>query len=231
MASILIVEDEPHTADTVALFLGQHGHECRVARDGYAGLGLAFSETFEIAIIDWMLPGVDGMTLCERIKERVGTRVILLTARSGVSDRVRGLDAGADDYVVKPFSLRELAARVRCLTRASELREEAEPLLLPLRNGRLIVDTDRHTVRFDGSEILLTPTEFRLLAFMMEQPGALYTRAQLAAVLAPDNREDGTYEVNLHNITTHLSNLRKKLERHTGQPVVKTVYGVGYKLG
>lgn len=226
--AILIVEDEPRTAETVALFMNQEGHECRIAHDGYAGLGLALSETFEVIILDWMLPGIDGLTLCRRIKSKSPAKVILLTARSGVNDRVLGLDQGADDYVVKPFSLRELASRVNGLIRTT--RENAPivaPLTFSLRGGTLTVDTESYTVLYENEEILLTPTELRLLAFMMERPSLMFSREQLAKGLA----EPGNTDVNLHNITTHLSNLRRKLQRATGDPVIKTVYGIGYKLG
>ncbi len=206
----------------------QQGHECQVAHDGYAGLGLALSESFDVIILDWMLPGIDGLTICQQIRRNSSAKVILLTAKAGVNDRVNGLDQGADDYVVKPFSLRELEARVRQLTRVSRRRAQIEaPLTRVLRHGRLEVDTQSYTVTYEHKEIPLTPTELKLLAYMMERPESLLTRAQLAKGVNEADKSD----VNLHNITTHLSNLRRKLQQATGDPVIRTVYGIGYRLG
>jgi len=228
IATILIVEDESRTAETISLFMQQQGHDCQVSHDGYAGLGLALSESFDVIILDWMLPGIDGLTICQQIKRSRAAKIILLTAKSGVNDRVYGLDQGADDYVVKPFSLRELEARVRQLTRASVQRAESvAPLTLTLRHGRLEVDTQSYSVSYENEEISLTPTELKLLAYMMERPESLLTRTQLARGL----NEAGKSDVNLHNITTHLSNLRRKLQQATGDPVIRTIYGIGYRLG
>ncbi|MHB1627922.1 MAG: response regulator transcription factor [Bacilli bacterium] len=228
IATILIVEDEPRTAETISLFMHQQGHDCQVSHDGYAGLGLALSESFDVVILDWMLPGLDGLTICQQIRRSSSAKVILLTAKAGVNDRVYGLEQGADDYVVKPFSLRELEARVRQLTRVSRQHAQAAaPLTWALRRGSLEVDTQSYTVSYENREISLTPTELKLLAYMMERPESLLTRAQLAEGLS----ETGKNDVNLHNITTHLSNLRRKLHQATGDPVIKTVYGIGYRLG
>ncbi len=233
IATILIVEDEPRTAETISLFMRQQGHDCQVSHDGYAGLGLALSESFDVVILDWMLPGLDGLTICQQIRRNSSSKVILLTAKAGVNDRVYGLDQGADDYVVKPFSLRELEARVRQLTRVSRQHAEAAaPLTWPLPRGSLEVDTQSYTVSYEKKEISLTPTELKLLAYMMERPESLLTRTQLAEALNETGMsEAGKNDVNLHNITTHLSNLRRKLQQATGDPVIKTIYGIGYRLG
>lgn len=228
IAAILIVEDEPHTAETISLFMHQQGHECQVMNDGYSGLGLALSASFDVIILDWMLPGIDGLTICQRIKRECSAKVILLTARSGVNDRVYGLDQGADDYVVKPFSLRELEVRVRQLVRNSQdLLPKDTALCLTLQQGLLRVDTEKHLATYNKKEVPLTPTELKLLAYMMKRPEQPLTREQLAMAL----NETGKSEDHLHNITMHLSNLRRKLLRATGEPVLKTVYGIGYKLG
>ena len=227
MAAILIVEDEPRTAETISMFMRRQGHDCRIAHDGYAGLGLALSETFDVVILDWMLPGLDGVKVCQHVKKAGSAKVVILTARSGVNERVYGLDQGADDYVVKPFSLRELEARVRQLTR--HLREQPDEdavLARRLQNGVLRVDRLGHTVAYEGREVDVTPTELKLLALLMEKAGFPVSRAQLAASLA----EPGKTEADLHSITIHLSNLRRKMRRTTGEEVLKTVYGVGYRL-
>jgi len=172
----------------------QRGHECQVAHDGYTGLSLALSESFDVVILDWVLPGLDGLTICQQIKHNRTAKVILLTAKSSVNDRVYGLDQGADDYVVKPFSLRELEVRVRHLTRTSREGEQIiAPLTWLLRQDRLEVDTQNYSVTYGNKEILLTSTELKLLAYMMERPKSLLTRAQLAEGL----HEAGTSDVNL----------------------------------
>ena len=227
IATILIVEDEPRTAETVALFMRQQGHECQIVHEGYAGLGLALSKSFDVIILDWMLPGIDGLTICQRIRRSCQSKIIILTARSGVQDRVYGLDQGADDYVVKPFSLRELEVRVRQLIRISPHESQIDALpSWVLHHGRLEVDTQSYIVTYEKKEIQLTLTELKLLSYMMERPESLLTRKQLAKRL----NEEGKYDVNLHNITTHLSNLRRKLHQATGDPVIRTVYGIGYRL-
>lgn len=223
MIRILLVEDEAYLARMIARVLGEEGYRAETSGDGRSGLARALSEPFDLLIVDWMLPGLDGLQVVRRMRAAgVGTPVLMLTARGQVEDRVEGLDAGADDYLTKPFALPELLARVRALTRRAPLLEPDEPLI---RAGDIVLDPVRHTVRVSEERIDLTAKEFALLATLAKRPGQVFTRSILL-----DTIWGGTSEVYANVVDLYVSHLRKKLDRDRGSSRIRTVRGVGYSL-
>jgi DNA-binding response OmpR family regulator len=221
---ILIVEDEAKTASTVALYLRHAGMEVAVASDGRTGLDQARAGGFDLLILDVMLPGIDGREICRAVRAESPVPILLVTARTAEEDRIEGLELGADDYVAKPFSPRELVARVRANLRRARLEAEASPALL--RRGPLVIDRARREARLGGRVLPLTPTELELLTALAERPGVVWTRRRLLERLpgAGAERSDRA-------IDAHVKNLRAKLEPDLGGPRwVSTVFGVGYKL-
>lgn len=220
---ILIVEDEAKTAATVALYLRDAGMEVTIARDGKSGLGMARAGGWDLVVLDVMLPGVDGLEICRRIRAESSLPVILLTARTQEQQRIDGLELGADDYIPKPFSPRELVARVRAVLRRVESKlPDDEPLV----HGPLRVDAMRREVSIDGSTIELTPAEFDLLALFATFPGRVWTRQQLIDKVFPDGRH-----VLERTIDVHIKNLRRKIEPERTNPrFIQTVFGVGYRF-
>ncbi|WDL96074.1 response regulator transcription factor [Alicyclobacillus sp. ALC3] len=229
MTKILVVEDEKHTADTIALYLEQHGYECYKAYDGQDGISYLLEHSVDLIVLDWMLPGLSGIEICRIAKLISKAKVIILSARSSISDKVMGLDTGADDYLSKPFSLRELYARIRMLLREQYGTDQPvnhREIKLELGNGVLSLHKSEFSARFNEQEIPLTATEFRILNLLAERGNQVVTKEDIAAELYGS---DGA--VNEHTITVHLSNMRTKLRQMTGSTVIKTMYGVGYKLG
>jgi DNA-binding response OmpR family regulator len=217
---ILVVEDDARTADSVALYLRHAGYEVRVVADGRAALDAAEADRPALVVLDVMLPAVDGIEVCRALRDRMNAAIIMLTARSTERDKLRGLDAGADDYVTKPFSPRELVARV-----AAVLRRAGQSGRV-LRAGDVEIDVAARAVRRGGSSIGLTPTEFRLLEALASAPGRAFTRRELAERAFGEDSDalDRT-------IDAHVMNLRRKLDpRRTGAPLIVTVFGTGYRL-
>ena len=222
---ILIVEDDPRTAEIVRLYLDRDGYSVTAVHDGRAGLEAVRSEPPDLVILDLLLPGMDGLELCKAVRRECRVPIIMLTALSTEQDKLAGLDLGADDYVTKPFSPRELTARVRAvLRRTGETSDGPQP---PLTYLGLTLDLDRHFLEVDGSEAHLTPTEFRILAILMREPERLFSRSQLVEkALGYD------YEGMDRTIDVHILNLRRKIEADPNSPkYIRTVYGMGYKLG
>jgi len=221
---VLVVDDEEKTVASVRLYLEHAGFDVSSAGDGRTALALARAQpTPDLIVLDLMLPGLDGLEVCRRLREESAVPIIMLTARSSEEDRLEGLDLGADDYVVKPFSPRELAARVRAVLRRSSGATAEGP---PIRVGGLIVDPARHEVTVDGRSVALTPREFRLLEVLARAPGRAFTRSELVerAFGADSEALDRT-------IDAHVVNLRRKIEDDPGHPArVETVFGVGYRL-
>jgi DNA-binding response OmpR family regulator len=224
--SVLVVEDEPRIAAIAADYLRHAGFEVTIANDGAQGLELARSSSPDLVVLDLRLPKVDGFDVARMIRERSPVPIIMVTARVEEADRLRGLEIGADDYVTKPFSPRELVARVKAVLRRASRDDQTGDVLLPL--GDLVLDPQRLTVTRDGALVDVTATEFRLLAALARHPGRVFTRAQLLDVIrGPDGGDGEAFD---RAIDAHVKNLRRKLEADTRNPrYVLTVYGVGYK--
>ncbi len=221
---ILIVEDEPAILDALAYTLRGEGYEVETAEDGESALERARTRDYDLMILDLMLPRLSGTEILRRIREESPLPVIVLTAKSTETDRVLGLEIGADDYVTKPFSMAEVVSRVRALLRRREL-DLAGPSK-SLRVGSLELDAYTHRVVVDGAPRELTRSEFRLLALLASQPERVFSRRELM-----EHLWDSTYVGDQRACDIHVSNLRRKLERDPAQPErIVTVRGVGYKL-
>src|SRR5919205_4409724 len=220
MTRILIIEDEEKMARMLSRVLREEGYVAETAGDGRTGLGRALDDSFDLLIVDWMLPERSGVQIVRGLRAaEVGTPVLMLTARGQVEDRVEGLDAGADDYLPKPFALPELLARVRALTR----RPQGGAAEAAIRAGDVTLDPVRHVVRLRGERIELTAKEFALLATLMQRPGQVFSRSVLLDTVWGVPGEVSTSVVELY-----VSYLRKKLDR-SGEPShIRTVRGVGY---
>jgi len=220
MKRILIVEDEPWMAQTLAQVLREEGYAVETAGDGRSGFSQATDESFDLLVLDWMLPDRSGVQILRGLRAAgVGTPVLMLTARDQVEDRVEGLDAGADDYLPKPFALTELLARVRALTR----RVAAKPAETVLRVGDLALDPGRHVVRRGEERIDLTAKEFALLHTFLSRPGQVFTRSSLL-----DAVWNAPGEVQTNAVEIYVSHLRKKLDRNGEPSMIRTLRGVGY---
>jgi DNA-binding response OmpR family regulator len=220
MIRILLVEDEAYLARMIARVLGEEGYAAETAGDGRTGLARALSEPFDLLIVDWMLPELDGLQVVRRVRAAgMGVPVLMLTARGQVEDRVEGLDAGADDYLTKPFALPELLARVRALTR----RPRGEPVEAVIRAGDIVLDPIHHVARLGDQRIDLTSKEFALLATLAKRPGQVFSRSMLLSMIW-----GGTSEVYANVVDLYVSHLRKKLDREGEPSRIRTVRGVGY---
>jgi DNA-binding response OmpR family regulator len=220
VARILLTEDEPRMADLIADALRSDDHEVAVTHHGGRALDLAGSEPFDVLVLDVMLPDIDGFTVCQRLRDAgVGARVLMLTARDAIDDRVRGLDVGADDYLVKPFAVDELRARVRALVRRPAGLRGAT-----LRVADLTLDTVRREAKRHGRRLELTGREFAFLAFLMQHAGEPQSRAQILDAVWGAQAEPYGNVVDLY-----IHYLRTKTERH-GPRLIHTVRGVGYVL-
>lgn len=222
-SKILVAEDDRKIADTVRLYLERDGHEVSVAHDGPEALRLARAGQPALVVLDLMLPRLDGTDVCRILRRESGVYVIMLTARATEEDRLRGLDLGADDYVTKPFSPRELAARVRAVLRR---REPGGRGPSELSYGDIRLDLERYEARVGGTQVALTPAEFRLLEAFVRSPGRVFTRREIMErVLGHE------YEGFERTVDAHVKNLRKKLAADPARPSpIVTVFGVGYKL-
>ena len=223
MRTILVVEDEPRIAALVRDYLQHAGFSVLLAGDGGTGLTLARTHRPDAVVLDLGLPSVDGFDVIRALRRDSAVPIVVLTARGDESDRVAGLELGADDYVVKPFSPKELVARVRAVLRRVEASARPADRLLV---GDLEVDLVRRRVTAAGRQVQLTPTEFELLATLAREPGRVFTRGQLLDAIRGFSLE--TYE---RAIDGHVKNLRRKLEIDQGDPrYVRTMHGVGYAL-
>ena len=218
---VLVVEDKPRLARLLKRGLEREGHAVDVTCDGPEGQRLATGNPYEVIVLDMTLPGVDGSGLCRKLRAAgVWTPVLMLTARDAVDDRVRGLDAGADDYLVKPFSLLELAARLRALTRGDD---RARPAILS--EGDLRLDPASNQAWRGDAELQLSPKGFSLLELFLRHPGAVLTRSQIRDA-AWDFGYDGTSNV----VDQYMTYLRKKIDVPFGRHDLETVRGIGYRL-
>jgi two-component system response regulator RegX3 len=223
--SVLVADDDPGVLDVVAFMLRREGFAVDEEKDGTAALEAARTRPYDIVILDVMLPGVSGTEVCRELRAESDVPILMLTARDAESDRVLGLELGADDYVTKPFSSAELLSRVRAILRRRELDRAQTPS--PLRKlGGLQIDLGRHEVLVDGDRVHLTLSEFKVLSLLAEQPDNVVSRRELMQHLwASEHVGDE------HACEVHISNLRRKIERDPSQPVrLVTVRGLGYKL-
>jgi len=229
MYRILVIEDNVDMAELVAMHLRDIDVEPVLCHDGDQGLDSAQRDKFDLIILDLMLPGKDGIEICQQLrKQNDYTPILMLTAKSSELDRVLGLEIGADDYLTKPFSVRELIARVKAILRRMEVMyipvEQGENEIL--NYGRLEIDSDRRKVLLAGDEIILTAKEFDLLWHFAKNPGRVFSRLQLLDTIWGYGH-DG-YE---HTVNSHINRLRAKIEKDPSQPeYVLTVWGVGYKF-
>lgn len=228
--SILIVEDEEAIRKLLKLCLSEAGYAVRMAKDGEEAMEAVRCHLPDLVILDWMLPEIDGMDVLQSLRKNASSRdipVIMLTARAGERDRVQGLDYGADDYISKPFSPKELVARVRALLRRSGKagkgaeEKEKSPMLF---HGDIALDTVERRVTRAGNSVHLAPIEFRLLIYFMRSPGRVYSREQLL-----DNVWGHEHYVDERTVDVHIRRLRKALNAH-GKDVIRTVRSMGYAL-
>jgi DNA-binding response OmpR family regulator len=224
MATVLVVDDDPKIRELLRLYVEREGHRATFAGDGPEALAAAQQVRPDLVLLDVMLPGLDGFEVCRRLREETDVPVVLLTARSGDSDKVVGLDIGADDYVVKPFSPRELMARVRVQLRRRRSASEDEPLLSA---DGLVLDPNAVEVTLNNRPISITPGEFRLLHALMRRPGRVFSRDELIDELHGDD-DPGIID---RTIDVHLGRLRRKLGDDAGEPrFIGTVRTMGYKF-
>ena len=224
-ARILVVDDDPKTVSLVKLYLQHAGYEVLVAADGRSALESARrTPRPDLIVLDVMLPRVNGLEVCRTLREESDVPIILLTARTTEDNKLEGLDLGADDYIAKPFSPRELAARVRAVLRRSPTAPLDGP---PVRVAGLVLDPARHEAQVRGHPVRLTPREFRLLLALARSPGRVFTRAELVSrAFGPE------YEALDRTIDAHIRNLRRKIEADPADPaLIQTVFGIGYRFG
>jgi DNA-binding response OmpR family regulator len=223
-AIILVVDDEPKIVKLVRSYLVQAGYTVVEAGDGQTALIQARREKPDLVVLDLGLPGIDGLEVARTLRRERETPIIMLTARIEDTDKIVGLELGADDYVTKPFNPRELVARVRAVLRRTSGATSAPEIL---RAGPLVLDVGGHQATLDGRALDLTPTEFDLLAVLLQNPGRAFTRLELL-----DRVQGDAYEGYERTIDAHIKNLRAKLGDDSRHPrYIQTVFGVGYKLG
>jgi DNA-binding response OmpR family regulator len=223
MSTVLVVDDEPIVRDVVVRYLSRDGYETREAATGDEARAILEAENLQLVVLDVMLPGTDGLELCRWIRSRSELPVIMLTARGDEADRIIGLELGADDYVTKPFSPRELAVRVRnVLRRSCESPAETERAVF----GEFEVDSAAREVRRDGERLKLTAKEFDLLWFLLSHPRRVFSREQLM-----DGVWGYTNALDTGTVTVHIRRLREKIEEDPSRPrFLETVWGVGYRF-
>jgi two-component system phosphate regulon response regulator PhoB len=223
--NVLVVEDEAAQREILAYNLEAEGFRVRIAGDGEEAMTMISEEAPDIVVLDWMMPNVSGIEVCRRLRARSETKavpIIMLSARSEEFDRVRGLETGADDYVVKPYSVMELMARIRTQLRRTRPATQGEVLEF----GDITLDSETHRVTRAGKPVKLGPTEFRLLSTFLERPGRVFSREQLL-----DRVWGRDIYVDTRTVDVHVGRLRKALCAHGGEDPLRTVRGAGYALG
>lgn len=223
MHRILIIEDEIELSKVLSSYLEKANYQVMTAEQGDKGLDLWSRKKPDLVILDLNLPGMDGLDIAREIRRKADTPIIMVTARVEETDRLIGLELGADDYITKPFSPREVVARVRAVLRRAGTSQESQDVL---RLGSLEIDRSGHEVARDDQRIDLTPTEFKLLEVMASQPGRVFSRLQLL-----EATQDDVYEGYERTIDAHIKNLRAKIEPDPRNPIfIETVFGVGYRF-
>ena len=226
MTRVLIVEDEVSFSDALSFMLRKEGFEVVVAADGNAGLDVFARQGADLVLLDVMLPGISGTEVCRQLRQTSKVPIIMLTAKDGEIDKVVGLELGADDYVTKPFSSRELVARVRAVMRRQSTIEDADPGSNELTSGPVVMDVDRHIVTVDGKEVKLPLKEFELLELLLRNAGRVLTRTQLI-----DRIWGSNYVGDTKTLDVHVKRIRSKIEPDPAHPrYLETVRGLGYKF-
>lgn len=230
--SILVIEDDQDIAELVALHLRDEGFEVDLAHDGRDGLAMAEKGHYDLLVLDLMLPGMDGLSICRQLRAVPDfLPILMLTSKSSELDRVLGLEMGADDYLTKPFSIRELVARVKAQLRRSEAlvsrqASASDEIHATIKTGDMLIDVERRSVTIGGQDVELTAKEFDLLLHFARHPGRVYSRTQLLDQVWGYGHEG--YE---HTVNSHINRLRSKIEQDPANPrYVLTVWGVGYKF-
>lgn len=231
MAELLLVDDELALTDSLGRVLGREGYGVTIASDGATGYDLAIAHPYDLFILDWMLPELSGIELCQRLRQRgIVTPVLFLTAKDTIDDRVQGLDSGADDYLIKPFELRELLARVRALIRRSQV-SPPEPLspapIQPLQSVDLDLKLDRQSriAHYRGRAIELSAKETQLLALFLRSPQQVLTHDDIYQALWGEKQRPSS-----NAIAAQVRLLRRKLEQPEDEPLIRSVYGRGYRF-
>lgn len=220
---ILVVDDEAQITELITSYLEREGYQVATAADGEEALEVYRKEQPDLILLDLMLPKLNGYEVCREIRAESRVPIIMLTARDEEPDKIVGLELGADDYITKPFSPREVVARVRAVLRRAEV---GEPETKVIRVGDIEIDQTRHEVKKKGETIELTPTEFKLLATLADSPRRVFTRLQLV-----EEVQGYSFEGYERTIDAHIKNLRQKIEDDPKNPVmIGTVYGVGYRF-
>jgi two-component system OmpR family response regulator len=226
---ILVIEDEPQLARLVEMHLKDAGHRVTLAHRGDDGLAAAARQNVDLVILDLMLPDTDGLDVCRELRQREDyVPILMLTARSGEVDRILGLELGADDYLTKPFSVRELVARVKAILRRADrmAADRAAPAMEPIVIDDLSINREKRRVLVKGEPVDLTAKEYALLVHFAGHPGRVYTRGQILDQVW--GYGEGTYE---HTVNSHINRLRAKIEADPSQPrFIQTVWGVGYRF-
>ena len=219
---ILVVEDNPDLAANLVDYLEAKGHLADTTGDGISGLHLATRNSYDVILLDLVLPGLDGVTLCRRLREEIGklTPILMLTARDAIEDKITGLEAGADDYVVKPFELRELAARIKALARRSQATSPRQTLQI----GELLFDTATFRVVRDGKLLELPPIPLRILEALMRASPRVLDRAELERTVWGDTPPDSD------SLRAHLHVLRNAVDKPFGKPLIRTLRGIGWQI-
>ncbi|MHB8781543.1 MAG: response regulator transcription factor [Candidatus Geothermincolia bacterium] len=222
-AKILVVDDEKKLVALIRTYLEKEGYRVITTYDGQAALELWKSEAPDLIVLDILLPQLDGYDFCRRVRERAATPIIMLSAKSEEADKLVGLELGADDYMTKPFSLRELTARIKAvLRRGNGIEQGAEPM----QRGVLLIRPAEHVVEVDGVTVSLTATEFRMLELMARRNGQVFNRQQLLEYASGE-----AFEAYERSVDVHIKNIRRKLREQTGEwEFIHTVHGVGYRF-
>ncbi|MCR9250379.1 MAG: response regulator transcription factor [bacterium] len=228
MKRVLLVEDDVHIRDLLEIHLKDLGCHLTTQTDGLKGLNTALTDPFDLIVLDIMLPNMDGLEICRKLRaEKIATPILMLTARSEEIDKILGLETGADDYLTKPFSVREFIARVKAIFRRVELLTTKDtPQESALKFGDLEIDKSKRKVSLGSNRIELTPKEFDLLALLASHPGRSYSREQLLSLIW--GYEFSGYE---HTVNSHINRLRAKIEPDVNNPTfIMTTWGIGYRF-
>jgi two-component system, OmpR family, response regulator len=223
VANVLVADDDGHIRDVLRYALERAGYTVFEAADGAQTLRIAREQPIDLVVLDIVMPEEDGLAVCQRLRAERPVPIVFLTSRDDEVDRIVGLELGADDYVTKPFSPRELAARVKAVLRRTAAPPPAAPALL--RHGPLALDPERHRCRWGEAEVELTPTEFALLQALLGRPGKVYSRGELV-----DRAWGVDHAITERTVDSHLRHVRRKLAGAGGGEAIETVHGLGYRL-